>query len=257
MDQERARNCEDRETGLERQAGERSATERSERDPGNDGARGGSGWQGYVVPYRYYGRGHAGMGYYAVYFQGNGADASSDAGTASGAAEHRSSSGHAGRGPKGYRRSDDRIQEEINDLLTEHDELDASDIEVKVRNGEATLTGTVETRQAKRLAEDLAEGCRGVRDVMNQIRIADRDQRESGSWSGSDSGSSSDTRQGRSSGSGRSSSSGQASGSGPGNSERSAVGAGSGSKRTSDSATANASDNGSRRRSSEDSRTGT
>ncbi len=252
MDQERARNREDRETGLERQAGERSAMERSESDAGNDGARGGGGWQGYVVPYRYYGRGHAGMGYYAVYFQGNGADGSSEAGAASGGADQRSSRGHAGRGPKGYRRSDDRIQEEINDLLTEHDELDASDIEVKVRNGEATLTGTVGSRQAKRLAEDLAEGCRGVRDVMNQIRIADRDQRES--WSGSDSGSSSGTRQGRPSGSGRLSSRDQSSGSGAGDSERSAVGAGSGSKRSSDSA--DASDNGSRRRSSEDSRTG-
>ena len=37
---------------------------------------------------------------------------------------------YAGRGPKGYRRSDERIREEISDRLTEHDELDASEIEV-------------------------------------------------------------------------------------------------------------------------------
>ncbi len=173
MDQEQAR---ERETGLEPQDAGRTATQRGSRDPGNERGRGGGEWQGYVVPYRYYGRGHAGMGYYAVYFQGNGADATGGRDSGSEDVDRRPSSGFAGRGPKGYRRSDERIQEEINDLLTEHDELDASDIEVTVRDGVATLTGSVESRQAKRLAGDLAEGSRGVRDVMNQIRVADRRQ---------------------------------------------------------------------------------
>src|SRR6476646_5660245 len=30
----------------------------------------GGDWQGFVVPYRYYGPGYAGLGYYAVYYQG-------------------------------------------------------------------------------------------------------------------------------------------------------------------------------------------
>ncbi len=33
------------------------------------------------------------------------------------------------------------------------------------------LTGTVEDRQAKRLAEDIVERCPGVKDVQNQIRV--------------------------------------------------------------------------------------
>lgn len=78
---------------------------------------------------------------------------------------------HRGRGPKNWRRSDDRIFEEVNEILTEHHELDASEIEVKVENGEVTLTGLVASRRDKRLAEDLAESCRGVVDVHNQLRI--------------------------------------------------------------------------------------
>jgi hypothetical protein len=76
-----------------------------------------------------------------------------------------------GRGPKGYRRSDDRIQEEVNEELTRHPEIDASEIEVQVENGEVTLTGKVEDRQQKRLAEDLAERCSGVNDVHNQLKV--------------------------------------------------------------------------------------
>ena len=38
-------------------------------------------------------------------------------------------------------------------------------------NGEVTLTGTVDDRQAKRLAEDIAESVSGVREVHNQIRV--------------------------------------------------------------------------------------
>ena len=34
-----------------------------------------------------------------------------------------------------------------------------------------TLNGSVDSRWAKRLAEDIAESCTGVRDVMNQLRV--------------------------------------------------------------------------------------
>jgi hypothetical protein len=77
----------------------------------------------------------------------------------------------AGRGPKGYRRSDERIREDVNDRLTWSPELDATDIEVRVNDGEVTLTGVVEDRRAKRLAEDLVEDVFGVQDVQNQLKI--------------------------------------------------------------------------------------
>jgi hypothetical protein len=47
----------------------------------------------------------------------------------------RSSGGYAGRGPKGYRRSDERIREDISDQFMDNDELDASEIEVMVVEG--------------------------------------------------------------------------------------------------------------------------
>jgi len=76
-----------------------------------------------------------------------------------------------GIGPKGYQRSDERIREEINEQMMWHGDLDASNIEVQVSNGVVTLTGTVDNRWDKRMAEDLAEQMRGVHDVHNQIQV--------------------------------------------------------------------------------------
>jgi len=78
---------------------------------------------------------------------------------------------HRGRGPKNYKRSDDRIKEDVNDRLSDDPYLDASDVDVEVSNCEVTLTGTVESRQAKRHAEDLAESVSGVSNVENRIRV--------------------------------------------------------------------------------------
>ncbi|MES2034378.1 MAG: BON domain-containing protein [Pseudomonadota bacterium] len=78
---------------------------------------------------------------------------------------------HKGRGPKGYRRSDDRIREDINDRLTDDGRLDATHVDVQVIEGEVTLTGTVDSREAKRRAEDIAERVTGVGDVQNNLRI--------------------------------------------------------------------------------------
>jgi osmotically-inducible protein OsmY len=79
---------------------------------------------------------------------------------------------HRGRGPRGYRRSDDRIKEDVNDRLSDHDYLDASDVEVSVDNTEVTLSGTVNSRYSKRLAEDIAENVSGVTYVQNDLRIS-------------------------------------------------------------------------------------
>jgi hypothetical protein len=80
-----------------------------------------------------------------------------------------------GRGPKNWRRSDERIREEINERLTDHDGIDASDIEVTVENAEVTLSGNVGSRWEKRLADDIAHSCNGVHDVHNRLKVADRE----------------------------------------------------------------------------------
>lgn len=79
--------------------------------------------------------------------------------------------GHYGRGPRGYRRSDARITEDVSDELTDDWRLDASGIAVSVTDGEVTLSGTVHNRQDKRLAEDLADNVSGVMNVQNNLRI--------------------------------------------------------------------------------------
>ena len=77
-----------------------------------------------------------------------------------------------GRGPKGWQRSDERIREDLNERLSDHPDIDASEIEVTVSNGEVTLRGTVDNRHEKRLAEDLAENVRGVKDVHNEVKVS-------------------------------------------------------------------------------------
>lgn len=78
---------------------------------------------------------------------------------------------YRGRGPKNYTRSDERIREDLNERLTDSDDVDASNLTVEVSNGIATLKGSVDERWMKHRAEDLAESCSGVRDVDNQIRV--------------------------------------------------------------------------------------
>lgn len=78
---------------------------------------------------------------------------------------------HRGRGPKGYKRPDARIVEDVNDRLTDDPHLDASEIEVTVANQEVTLSGTVQSRFEKRHAEDLAESVSGITHVQNNLRV--------------------------------------------------------------------------------------
>lgn len=79
--------------------------------------------------------------------------------------------GHYGRGPKGYRRSDQRILEDVNDRLTDDWQVDASEIVVEVSEAEVTLSGTVSSRAEKRRAEDLADAVSGVTHVQNNLRV--------------------------------------------------------------------------------------
>jgi osmotically-inducible protein OsmY len=77
-----------------------------------------------------------------------------------------------GRGPRGYRRSDERIREDVCDCLTDDAQLDASNLEVTVKDCEVTLAGSVNRREDKRRAEDLAESISGVKDVRNNLRVS-------------------------------------------------------------------------------------
>jgi osmotically-inducible protein OsmY len=81
-------------------------------------------------------------------------------------------SSQPGTGPRLQRRSDDKIREEIWELLNNNADLDASEVEVHVESGEVTLRGTVDSRDARWLTEDLVTSVSGVREVYNQIKVA-------------------------------------------------------------------------------------
>ena len=97
-----------------------------------------------------------------------------------GADTNRYDGPHSGVGPSGYARSKERIQEDVNERLKHHGMLDATHIRVSVDDdGDVTLEGTVDSRRAKRIAEDVAETVRGVDDVHNRLRI-ENERRASG-----------------------------------------------------------------------------
>lgn len=159
----------------------RGYTEEGNYDPQRAQFRGGSTGEGYRRYGESYGRGPEGFdretGTYSGYGRTQGF------GTSAGYSEPgrfgetfgipgRTPRGRfTGRGPKGYTRSDERIREDVSDRLEQHGEIDATEIEVRVSNGEVTLEGTVEDRWMKRMAEDVVEDCPGVKQVNNRIRV--------------------------------------------------------------------------------------
>ena len=78
---------------------------------------------------------------------------------------------HRGKGPRSDRRSDERILQDVVDRLYDDPYVDATNIEVDVRDGEVFLTGTVENLQSKRRAEDIGQSVSGVRNVENSLRV--------------------------------------------------------------------------------------
>ena len=94
--------------------------------------------------------------------------------------EDRWSGPYAGRGPKGYHRSDERIHEDVCERLTEHPAIDASGIEIAVSDGDVTLSGQVESRAVKHLTEAMVETVSGVKEVHNRLRV-DRSDEAAGS----------------------------------------------------------------------------
>jgi len=96
---------------------------------------------------------------------------------------------HRGRGPRNYRRSDDRIREDVSDRLMDDSHVDASEIEVTASGGEVTLSGSVSSRAEKRYAEDIAEAVSGVAHVQNNLRVIDPRSAEAGMHGGAQAGS--------------------------------------------------------------------
>lgn len=81
-----------------------------------------------------------------------------------------STMGNFGKGPK-RTRSDNQIHDEVCEILFWHPDVDASDIEVKVKDNFVYLEGSVDSRHSKKVAEKVIENVPGVFDVFNRLTI--------------------------------------------------------------------------------------
>lgn len=77
-----------------------------------------------------------------------------------------------GLGPKNYTRTDGRIREDVCEKLTQDPDIDASEVEVQVQDGQVILTGIVDSRDARWLAEDIVESVSGVKNVVNKLKAS-------------------------------------------------------------------------------------
>lgn len=122
-------------------------------------------------PYRSFGRGHHPRHEERTWFDRARDEVSSWMGDQDALHRREADGEHRGRGPKGYRRSDERIREDVSDRLTDDSWLNAEGIEVAVSGGDVTLSGEVRSREDKKRAEALAESVPGVDNVQNNLRI--------------------------------------------------------------------------------------
>ncbi len=67
--------------------------------------------------------------------------------------------------------SDKDIQQKILAKLKQEHQVDASKIQVEVKNGKVTLTGEVSSAEAQSSANWITTGVQGVTGVMNQLTV--------------------------------------------------------------------------------------
>lgn len=79
-----------------------------------------------------------------------------------------------GKGPKGYRPRDDRVQELVCERLTEDPELDASELSITVECDIVKVSGAIQsTRMRDRVLSDIRD-VHGVIGVVDDVHLAPR-----------------------------------------------------------------------------------
>ena len=66
------------------------------------------------------------------------------------------------------------IREDIQKALENNPDVDGSDIEARIQNGEVVLTGSVKEERERTLIEDMVKNLQGVRTVQNEIEAESR-----------------------------------------------------------------------------------
>ena len=85
------------------------------------------------------------------------------------------------RGPRNYKRSDERISDDIHERFDRHPRIDSREVTIEVNDGDVTLKGQVHTRLEKRMIEEMAEDVFGVRNVQNLVRLQETSEPHLGS----------------------------------------------------------------------------
>ncbi|MDQ3399039.1 MAG: BON domain-containing protein, partial [Deinococcota bacterium] len=78
---------------------------------------------------------------------------------------------YTGMGPKAYESAGDPLGQEAALRLTQHGQVDASNIEITIDNGAVLLEGTVVSEEVKSLAEEAIRSLEGVGDVQNLLEV--------------------------------------------------------------------------------------
>jgi hypothetical protein len=78
---------------------------------------------------------------------------------------------YSGIGPKNYERKDENIYEEVCEILLWNPDVDASEIDVMVKDGHVLLNGFVDSRHAKKISEQALEKVTGIVDIQNRLII--------------------------------------------------------------------------------------
>jgi osmotically-inducible protein OsmY len=81
---------------------------------------------------------------------------------------------HFGKGPRNWKKSDVSVREEVCEALYYNRTVDATDIDVDVKDGVVFLTGWVDSRDAKRDTEKCIEDIVGVFDIRNELHLRNR-----------------------------------------------------------------------------------
>lgn len=86
----------------------------------------------------------------------------------------------SGIGPRGYKRSDNSIEEEVCEILVHEHRLDIENVYISVEDGVVRLSGSVMSREQKFIIEDIVEQVSGVAEVQNRLQVTKNVLPESG-----------------------------------------------------------------------------
>lgn len=71
-----------------------------------------------------------------------------------------------------YGATDERVREDVADLLARHPGIEVGDIDLMVADGVVTLSGTVDEARTSRTVEDAIGKVAGVKAVNNRLRVS-------------------------------------------------------------------------------------